>query len=92
MKIRYTRRAASDLASILAYVEQQSPRGAANVRARLFSVIAALTQQPRMGRLTRKRNVRRVIATPYPYLVFYRATANEIIIDSVQHAVRQPVW
>jgi plasmid stabilization system protein ParE len=66
-------------------------KGAANVKARLFDVIAALAEHPRIGRLTRKRHVRRVAATPYPYLVFYRATASEIIVDTVQHAARRRV-
>ena len=90
MIIRYSRRAAAELDGVLNSIGEQSPQGAAKVKARLLALIAALPEQPRMGRLTRKPNVRRVVATPYPYLIFYRATASEIIIDSVRHAARRP--
>jgi plasmid stabilization system protein ParE len=90
VKIRYTVRAASDLATILNYLDTRSPVGAKNVKIRLFALIDTLAEQPRMGRPTGKRNVRRVSANPYPYLIFYRATATEIIIDGVRHGSRRP--
>ena len=71
MKIRYTRRAASDLAAILSSIDERSPRGAERVKKRLQAVIGNLADQPLLGRLTQKRDVRRLVVNPYPYPVFY---------------------
>jgi toxin ParE1/3/4 len=27
---------------------------------------------------------------PYPYLIFYKATADEVVIHGVRHAARRP--
>ena len=90
MKIRFTRRAAADLDAVLTYVDRRSLRAAQNVKARLQAVINLLVEHPRLGPLTGKRDVRRIVANPYPYLVFYRATDTEIIIHAVRHAARRP--
>jgi toxin ParE1/3/4 len=34
--------------------------------------------------------LRRMIVSPYPYLIFYEATADEIVIHGVRHAARRP--
>jgi len=31
-----------------------------------------------------------MVAYPYPYLIFYRATETEIIIHGVRHSARRP--
>ncbi len=32
-----------------------------------------------------------MIATPYPYLIFYEAADDEIIIHGIRHAARRPL-
>jgi toxin ParE1/3/4 len=88
LKVRYTRRAAADLAAVLTYIDERSPQGGAKVKARLKAIIDLLAEHPRIGRLTGQRGIRRVVANPYPYLVFYRATATEIVIYGIRHAAR----
>jgi toxin ParE1/3/4 len=34
--------------------------------------------------------MRRIMAMPYAYLVFYEATETEVVIHSVRHAARDP--
>jgi plasmid stabilization system protein ParE len=43
-----------------------------------------------MGTRTDDPTIRRLTTTPYPYLVFYEATGEEIIIHAVRHAARDP--
>jgi toxin ParE1/3/4 len=31
-----------------------------------------------------------MIASPYPYLIFYQATDDEIVIHGVRHSARHP--
>jgi plasmid stabilization system protein ParE len=90
LRLRYTVRAATELDRILDFVAEQSPQGAQHVRARIRTVIDMLTDYPDAGRST-SRGLRRVVAHPYPYLIYYRATANEIVIHGVRHSARKPL-
>jgi toxin ParE1/3/4 len=49
-----------------------------------------LLQHPSAGQLTSKGRLRRMIASPYPYLIFYRVTEDEIVIHGVRHGARNP--
>ena len=91
MKVRYTRRALRQMAEILDYIEAQSPDGARNVKARLQAVIGLLAEHPNSGRATNKGGLRRIVANPYPYVIFYRPDAAGIIIHGVRHTARRPL-
>ena len=90
MKLRYTLRAAAELDEILSYIAERSPRGAKRVQARIQIIIHLLLQHPSAGQRTSKGRLRRIVASPYPYLIFYRATEDEIVIHGVRHAARRP--
>ena len=90
VKLRYTLRGAAELDKVLDYIEARSPQGAPHVQARIQAVIDLLLQHPRAGRLTSQGRLRRMIVSPYPYLIFYEATADEIVIHGVRHAARRP--
>jgi len=90
VKLRYTRRAAAELDQILSAIDRQSPQGAHHVKQRLQMVIDLLLQYPQAGRLTNKSGLRRAVAFPHPYLIFYRATDTEIVIHGIRHSARRP--
>ncbi|HEY5965590.1 MAG TPA: type II toxin-antitoxin system RelE/ParE family toxin [Xanthobacteraceae bacterium] len=90
MRLRYTRPALADLDSILDFVAVRSPQGAARVHARVQAVIGLLLSHPRIGAQTEDETVRRIPATPYPYLIFYEITGDEIVIHAVRHGARDP--
>ena len=90
MKLRYTLRGAAELDKVLAYIEERSPRGARHVQTRIQTIINLLLQHPHAGQLTSKGRLRRMVASPYPYLIFYRATEDEIVIHGVRHSARRP--
>jgi toxin ParE1/3/4 len=90
VKLRYTRRAARQLDAVLGYVAAGSPQGADQVMDRLAAVIKLVREHPRSGTSTGKRDIRRIVANPYPFLIFYRATADEIIVHGIRHAARRP--
>lgn len=91
MKVRYTRRALRQLAEILDYIDARSPQGADNVKRRLQAVIDLLADHPNSGRLTGKQGIRRAVARPYPYLIFYRPDASGIVVHGIRHAARRPL-
>ena len=90
MKLRFTLPALADLSAILDYIAAHSPQGARRVQARIRALTDLLLQHPHMGRRTNDPTIRRMTATPYPYLVFYEATETGVIIHAVRHAARDP--
>jgi plasmid stabilization system protein ParE len=90
MRLRYTLPALADLASILDYIADRSPQGAARIRTRIRAVTDLLLRYPRSGAVTDDPAIRRITTTPYPYLIFYEATDAEIIIHAVRHGARDP--
>lgn len=90
MRLRYTRPALADLEDILQSIAQQSPQGANRVQARLKSVIDLLLDYPQIGQSTSRSGMRRFVLSPYPYVVFYMATVDEIVIHGVRHGARRP--
>ena len=90
MRLRYTRPALSDLASILDYIEERSPQGAAHTQARIQAVIGLLPRYPLIGAPTDDPTIRRVIATPYPYVILYEVGDDEVIVHTVRHSARRP--
>jgi plasmid stabilization system protein ParE len=90
VKLRYTLRGAAELDKILVTIAQQSPQGARRVQRRIQAIISLLLQHPHAGRLTSKGRLRRLATTRYPYLIFYCATDDEVVIHGVRHSARDP--
>jgi toxin ParE1/3/4 len=90
MRLRYTLPALADLASILDYIAHRSPQGAARIHARIQGITNLLLQYPRAGAPSDDLTIRRITTTPYPYLIFYQATDDEIIVHAVRHGARDP--
>ena len=78
------------MTDILDYLEARSPQGAENVKRRLKAVIDLLADHPKSGRATNKGDLRRAVANPHPYVVFYRTDATGIVIHGVRHTARRP--
>jgi len=90
VKLRYTRRAADELAKVLDYIDERSPQGANRVKLRILEMTTLLLQHPQVGTLTTKRRLRRIVVYPYPYLIFYQATETEIIVHGIRDSARSP--
>lgn len=90
MKLRYTRRAAAELEEALAYIEERSPLGVRRVQARIQAIVNLLLEHPKAGQLTSNGRLRRMVASPYPYLIFYEVTEDHIVIHGLRHAARRP--
>jgi addiction module RelE/StbE family toxin len=91
VRLRVTDRAATQIEKALAYIEVESPQGANNVRERIATLFLLLSQHPYAGQATDLRGVRRLAVSPYPYLLFYRVTKDEVIIQRMRHTSRRPV-
>ena len=91
LKLRYTINAAAELEAVLASINDKSPKGAQRIKQRLQDVVELLLQYPAAGRLTNKRQLRRITAFPYPFVIFYRDEGADIIIHAVRHSSRRPL-
>lgn len=60
------------------------------MQARVRIIIDLLLTHPNIGTRTDDPTIRRMVASPYPYLIFYEATDTEIIIHAIRHAARDP--
>lgn len=90
MKLRYTLPALADLNSILDYIAEFSPQGAARVQRRIEHMIDLLLDHPHIGMRTDDPTIRRLTTAPYPFLVYYEVAEMEIIIHAIRHAARHP--
>jgi toxin ParE1/3/4 len=89
VKVRYTRSALRQLEKLLAYLEAHSPQGAKRVQMRIQELLGILEMQPLIGKATNDPRIRRIVATPYPYVVLYQVRAGEIVVRSIRHGARK---
>jgi plasmid stabilization system protein ParE len=90
MRLRYTLPAQADFNQILDYVAERSPQAAARIQARIKRATELLLSHPFMGVQTADPTIRRTNTSPYPYLIFYEVTEQDIIIHAIRHAARNP--
>jgi plasmid stabilization system protein ParE len=86
LKVRLAPRAIADLDEIRAYLMERNRRGAERVRQRIEQAIATLADFPGIGRPTHVAGVSVTAVLRYPYLVYYTASAREIVILHIRHA------
>ncbi|KQQ30731.1 hypothetical protein ASF53_18325 [Methylobacterium sp. Leaf123] len=91
MKVRFTLAALRQIERILGEAEVHSPHGAAGMRTRFSAVIGLLEDYPLAGQATSRKGARRIVLTPYPYILFYRVVADEIIVTRIRHGAGRPL-
>lgn len=91
MKLRFTPRAAQDLAGIADYIRERNPRAAVRVRAAILESLETLVSFPEVGRQQNAEGVRKLITRRYSYVVYYSldVAAEEIIVITIQHPARE---
>jgi toxin ParE1/3/4 len=90
MKLRYARGALSDLDEIFSYIARENPPAAARLVNRIEQVAAVIAEQPYIGTVTRRSNLRR-----FPvgnYLIVHEIGPDEVIIQYVRHGARRRPW
>jgi toxin ParE1/3/4 len=89
VKLRYTRNALREIDNAIAYIGARSPQGASHVAARFYKIIELLRDQPEAGAIHSRPDTRRLFLTPYPYVIYYRVSQQEIIILRFRHTSRR---
>ncbi len=90
MRVRYTRRAQSDLESIYTYLDQRAPAAARTVKESIERRIVSLADFPLMAPETDEPGIRELTIVRYPYKVYYEVVNEEVWIIHIRDARRQP--
>jgi len=91
MKLRFTPRAAQDLAEIADSIRAHNPAAALRVRSAILDSLQNLIQWPEIGRRQTVEVIRKLLTRKYPYLVYYTVdeAAEQIVIITIQHPARE---
>jgi toxin ParE1/3/4 len=91
MRLRYARRALSDLDAIAEYFVPLNPRAAKCVRAAIQAALLNVLGHPRMGRRQTLERVRKVSVRKYNYFIYYLLDedAGEIVVLAIPHGARE---
>jgi len=93
MKVRLSRPATDDLGKILDTLFRQNPQAAGQFVARIEKIFDRLGRFPGMAQEVAGRDgVRKVPLVRFPYLIFYKVIADEVIILRVVHGARREPW
>jgi addiction module RelE/StbE family toxin len=91
MRVRYTRRALSDIASIAEYIQQHNPSAAQRVESAIRSCVEMLRDFPKIGRDRPELDARSLGVPRYPYTVYYRVRGKRVSILHIRHDRRKPL-
>ena len=85
MKVRYSRRALSQLASVSEYLQARNAAAEHNVTASIRSTIARLSEMPLLGKATDEAGVHVIIEPEYLYRVFYSVDRQDVYVIRILH-------
>ena len=91
MKLRLTRTAARQLDHVLADITRHYPPSADAVLQQIGACLELLLRHPYAGQMTDRRGIRRIVVSPYPYIMTYRVGADEVIVRTIRHTARRPL-
>ena len=91
MRLVFTTEAKRDLDDIRAYLRPMSPVGLANVVASIRSRLETGMDNPRMGRLTPRDEVRELVDPKYGFIIPYHVKGRTFFVLRVYHARRAPL-
>lgn len=89
-RVKWLRRALSDLDAELAYIAKENPEVAAKIYAYIRERVSLLEDFPELGRPGRIFGTRELVLDHYPYLVPYRIKNDTVEILRVFHTRRKP--
>jgi plasmid stabilization system protein ParE len=88
MKLRYASRAYADIAGIYEYISQHNATAATSVVRQIRITSRLLARYPGLGRDTDIPGVRVFPTGRYPYLLYHRVRAGELVILHVRDGRR----
>ena len=88
MRVRWTGKAADDLAQIVEYIRKDNPAAARRVAQAIYKNIAELRAFPRLGRVGLVENTRELVFAPWPYIAVYEIIEDQVQVLRIRHAAQ----
>jgi len=85
MKIRWLPSALINLQEAVAFIAHQDPQAGPAIAKRILDRIEHLTSYPTMGRQSPRKNVRELVISKTPFIVYYRIKDHVIEILKIHH-------
>jgi toxin ParE1/3/4 len=93
MKVRYSKLALAELDAILSDLAAKNPIAAHRFHDRIRQVGERIGRFPSgFQEVAERPGVRRVPLVRYPYIIFYKMFADEVIVLRVIHGARNEPW
>lgn len=93
MKVRYSKLALAELDAILSDLDAKNPAAAQRLEDRIRQVSERIGRFPQgFQEVAERPGVRRVPLVRYPFLIFYKIFAGEVIVLRVAHGARKEPW
>lgn len=92
MSVRYTREALRDIDQISSYIAERNVGVAAAFLESVASVVQRLERYPYSAQKTKMEGIRATPISRFPYLIFYTAENDGIVVHYVRHAARLRPW
>jgi addiction module RelE/StbE family toxin len=89
MPIRWSPKAADDLARIVAHIQKDSRDAAQRVAQTVFARAEALNTFPQLGRPGRVQGTRELPLSPLPFFIVYRIRQEIIEIANILHGAQR---
>lgn len=89
MRVRYSPGALRQVDEIFAYIAQDNEPAAKAVVARIQAIAILIGTRPFIGRPTEREDVRVMSVRPYPYVIFYKLSGDEVRILRIRHTARR---
>jgi len=85
MNIRYSARARTQIGLIHEFIAERNVAAATAVIAHIRKAVHLLASSPRLGRITDEKDVRMLVVSRFPFVVFYTVRNDEILVMNVRH-------
>jgi len=91
VKVRFTPRAFSDLEIIRTYISQFIPAAAGQVVSLIEAICKRPGEFPESGQRADELDTRVAFSPRYPYRIYDRIAAEQVVILHIRHAARRPL-
>ena len=88
MGVRWSTKAAEDLARIVERIQDDNPAAAQRVAQTIFDGVASLREMPNRGRMGRVEHTRELVFSPWPYIAVYEIIDGRVQILRIRHAAQ----
>ena len=89
MHIRWSKQAADDFSSIVAYIRRDNPTAALRVAQSIYKTTRSLADFPNLGKVGRVEDTRELPLPPLPFILVYRLSEQAVEVVRILHGAQR---